>query len=566
MLRLLALTLCATTGCYAGVTGLDSSPGGTDGTDGGDGASSDEGDASGDDGDDDGSPAEGDFGRSGLRRLTRAQLANSVRDLLGPQVVMTSDLDEDTVAELFTTVGASQVSASNLTVERYEAMALDAVHQAFADPQARDALVGCDPTLDDGCARSFLAALGRRAWRRPLDEAELDRYAALAHDAAPEEPWLGLELATAGLLQSPNFLYLVEVGEPDPDAPEHRRYTDWEMAGRLAAFVWASVPDDALLDAAAAGELATTAGLEAQVDRMLADPRAEPALARFFEELLHLDVAEHMVKDPVLFPEASSQLFSDMRGEVERVIAKLVLEDDADLRDLFDTRQTFVTEELAALYGLPAPDPALADEHGFAPAAIPEGWERVGILGSAVFLAGNANVGRTSPTRRGQFVQLRLRCSPLPPPPEGVDTEFPPADPSDPVTMRERLEEHRVNPVCAGCHDQVDPIGLSLEHFDGLGRHRNDDFGLPLDVSGEIEGTPFEGLPGLAALLRDDPETMSCIARQAYRFATGHRETLQEIELLAALAEDFQASGHRFRALVRALVRSDGFRRLGVAE
>lgn len=569
MHRLLALTLCATTGCYAGVAGFDSSPGGTDGTDGGDGAEAGDADETG--GDDDGVPGvdedpPGSFGRTGLRRLTRLQIQTSIHDLLGPQVVIRDDIDSDLVAELFTTVGASQVRSEGNAVDAYELMALEVVHQVFADPEARDALVGCDPTIDDGCAAEHLATFGRRAWRRPLDEAELDRYVALAHDSAPEEPWLGLELATAGVLQSPNFLYLIEVGEPDPDAPERLRYTEWELAGRLAAFLWSSVPDDALLDAAAAGTLHTPDGLKAEVDRMLADPRAEPALLRFFDELLHLEMADHMVKDPELYPEASSTLFAAMRGEVERLVTEVALRGDADVRELFDTRQTFVNDELAALYGLPAPDPTLADAEGFAPATIPDGWERVGLLGSGLFLAGNAGVLQTSPTRRGLFLQLRLRCNPLPPPPDGVDTEFPELEEGEHVTMRERLEEHRVNPECAGCHDQVDPIGLSLEHFDALGQHRNDDNGLPLDVSGALADQTFEGLPGLAAVLRNDPETMRCMVRQAYRFATGHREGAPEAPIITALADEFEASGHRFRALVRAVVLSDGFRHLGVAE
>jgi hypothetical protein len=563
MIRRLALTLCATTGCYSGVSGFDPTLGGAgDGAEAGD--ENDDGNG-GDEGDGDGED-EGAFGRSGLRRLTRAQLANSIRDLLGPQVVVGSDIDPDLVAELFTTVGASQVSTSSLGVQRYEAMALDAVHQAFVEPEARAELVGCDPTLDDGCAAEFLAAFGRRAWRRPLDGDELGRYVALAHDAAPDDPWLGLELATANLLQSPSFLYIVEIGEPDPDAPERQRYTDWEMAGRLAAFVWASAPDDALLDAAAEGSLQTREGIATQVDRMLADPRATNALAAFFEELLLLEMADHMSKDPELYPEATPELFAAMRGEVERVIAKLVLEDDADLRDLFDTRQTFVNAELAALYGLPDPDPALMDAEGFAPAIIPDDWERMGILGSALFLAGNASVQETSPTHRGLFLQLRLRCHPLPPAPADVETELPPPGDGEHVTMRERLQEHADNPACAGCHDQVDPIGLSLERFDALGRHRDDDQGLPLDVSGQLDGNAFEGLQGLATVLRDDPGTMSCMARQAYRFAIGHSDGPNEIEILSALTEGFEASGHRFGALVRELVLTDGFRYLGTAE
>jgi hypothetical protein len=569
MHRVLALTLCAASGCYAGAPGFDpAADGGSDDT-GGTEAGSDAGDDESSDGDtgDDGEPSEGSFGRAGLRRLTRAQLANSLRDLLGAPIAMPTGIDHDLLpGDIFTTVSGSKKVSESQAVDAYEAMALDVAHQVFSNPDARAALVGCDPTSEESCAETFLAAFGRRAFRRPLADDELGRYVALVDEAAPGDPWLGLELTVAGMIQSPSFLYLVEVGEPDPEAPSRLRYTDYEMAGRLAGFLWASAPDDALLDAAAAGQLLTDEGLTAQVDRMLADPRADAAISGFFSELLHLDVVETLTKDATLYPEASSTLFAAMRGEALRIIDALVLQGDADLRSLFDTRQTFVTAELAQLYGMPAPDPALADAEGFAPATIPEGWERIGFFGTAVFLAGNATVERTSPTRRGFYLQERFRCFKLPPPPADVDAELPDLPDGVHMTMRDRLEQHREDPSCAGCHGYVDPIGLGLEHFDGLGRHREDDQGLDLDVSGDVEGQAFEGLPGLAAVLRDDPNTMRCMARQAYRFATGHEDGATEVEILDALVERFSSSGHRFRGLARELVLTEGFRYFGVPQ
>jgi hypothetical protein len=182
-----------------------------------------------------------------------------------------------------------------------------------------------------------------------------------------------------------------------------------------------------------------------------------------------------------------------------------------------------------------------------------------------MFLASTGTLTRTSPTVRGLFLQRRLRCNEIPPPPDDVDAEFPAEVEGEQTTMRERLAVHRENPTCAGCHDQLDPLGLVLEHFDGLGRHRETDNGLELDVSGTIDGQSFDGLSGLVGFLRDDPATTTCMVRQAYRFATGHHESAEEAEILDALLAEFVDSGHRFGTLARAIVTSDGFRFRGRA-
>ena len=242
MVRRIAFVLCASTGCYAGAgAGDDDAGDASAGSDGPDDGVDDTADDDGGSGDETSGvePEEHDFERAQVRRLTQEQFVGSIHDLLGEQVIVRSDIDPDVIADLFTTVGASTVSTSSVGVERYELATLDAAHQVFSDPELRAELVGCDPVEDDGCAADFLASFGRRAWRRPLADDELARYVALVTGAPGVEGdgWLGLELATAGLLQSPNFLYLVEVGEPDPEEPTRWRYTDYEMAGRLAAFL-----------------------------------------------------------------------------------------------------------------------------------------------------------------------------------------------------------------------------------------------------------------------------------------------------------------------------------------
>jgi hypothetical protein len=546
-------------GCYGGLHGSGALDEGGD-TDGATDSGADDGDS----GDTD--PAEvGGFGRAQLRRLTGAQWRQSVSDLLQIPVDGSVQLDPDLHAELFSTVGASTVRTTQLGVERYEAAALQVAAVAFADADARVQLVGCAPQApDDPCVETFLGAFGRRAWRRPLTDEELSRYATLASDSAAiydGDAWRGVELAVAALLQSPNFLYVVELGEPDPDQPERPRYTDWEMAGRLAAFLWNSVPDEALLQAAASSQLTDADGLAAQIERMAADPRARAAAVRFFEEYLHVDQMDALVKDPAAFPAASPELLASMRIEVAKLVEDVVFDQDAGAAELLTTTRTFVDAPLAALYGLPAPDPALVDAEGFAPAELPPDWARSGLLGTAALLSVNARVTRTSPTLRGLFVQKRLLCFDIPPPPDNVDTELPEFE--EHVTMRERVAMHLQDQTCSACHQFIDPIGLAMEHFDGIGAHRDDDQGLPLDVTGTLDGADFDGLEQLAETIVQHPNLAGCIARQAYRHATGHRESGEEGDILTALTASFRQADERFLALFVEIAESDGFRFLG---
>jgi hypothetical protein len=257
-----------------------------------------------------------------------------------------------------------------------------------------------------------------------------------------------------------------------------------------------------------------------------------------------------------------------MRGEFERMLEDHVFERDAPLPELFVTRRTFVNHDLADLYGLPGPDPAEMDAEGFAPASWPDDGPRAGILGLAGYLALGGKAQRTSPTLRGIYLRTRLLCQTIPEPPPDVEAELEPQNDDDGTyqTMRERLERHAADPACISCHQFVDPPGLALEHFDGIGAYRADDNGHRLDVSGEVDGVSFDGLEGLGETLRDSPQVHACIVRQLYRHATGHIESTPEEPLLESLTAAFDGSEERFSELVLELVASDGFRLLGVVE
>jgi hypothetical protein len=496
-------------------------------------------------------------GPAAMRRLTRAEYQATLKDLFGDDLDVPTDLEVDTALHGYSSVGASELTISPHGAEQYEAAAMNVARQVFGDEARRTALVGCTPTsAADPCVRTFLETFGRRAWRRPLTAGELDLLGQIATTVADafRDPWSGVEYAVVALLESPYFVFRVEVGTPDGSG--RLRYDGWEMASRLSYLLLGTTPDDTLLDAAAAGELVTNEGIRAHAERLLESPRARAAVGTFFAEYLNLTRLETVAKNTELFPQAlSPTLIGAMRTEVARLVEEVVFDRDADLRELLDTRVSWVNEELAALYGVPAP--ASPGEDGFGEAALPEG--RGGLLTTAAMLSLYAHESVTSPTLRGKFIRQNLLCQDVPPPPPGVVTTLDEGDGS-PETMRDKLARHRENPLCAGCHDLMDPLGLSLEHFDALGVWRDTDGGLPLDVSGELDGVPFDGAGELGALLRGDPRVGACVARQFYRHAQGHLETDGELPLIEDLAARFEAGGFRFRALIVDLVVSDAFR------
>ena len=282
----------------------------------------------------------------------------------------------------------------------------------------------------------------------------------------------------------------------------------------------------------------------------------------FFSELLSTDDIENVTKDLTVYPSVSANLLSSMRGEVDRLTADIVFERDDSVLEFLDTQETFVDAELAALYGVDVPEGT--DAEGFARVTLPSSESRRGVLGTGAFLAAFARQSRTSPTLRGLFILERLLCREIPPPPPDAEGELPEPGPLA-GTMREQLEAHRNNPSCAACHELVDPMGLALEHFDGLGEHRETDEGRTIDASGNLDGVEFVGLDGLAQSLHDNPAVGPCLAEHLYQFAVGVQPepSGDEYARIDALASDFVDDGHRLQNLLLQLVVDPGFRTLG---
>ncbi len=493
-----------------------------------------------------------------LKRLTQEQYRNALGDLFTQGLVLPSLEPDEEIDGLFA-LGAGLTSISPYGVEQYEGAAYDVAEQVMDDPELRAGILGCEPeaTVDTACASSALAALARRAWRRPVTEDEVQRLTALA-DAASEtldDFDDGFEFGIAAVLQSPYFLYRVELGEDDGEGG--LRYSDVEMATRLAFFLWNTLPDEELLLAAEAGELTTDAGLEEQVVRMLADDKARQGMRAFFTELYELHQLDEMSKDPNLFVNMSEELGPSAREETLLLLEYLIFDQDADFRELFTTRTTFLDRELAMLYDVPAPS-----REGFGQTMLPADEGRRGLLGHVSVLAGQSHAVSTSVTLRGLFIRERMLCVNVDPPPADVDASIPEPD-ADAPTMRERVAVHLEEPFCAGCHQITDPIGLGLENFDGIGRWRLTENGATIDPSGELDGAGFEDAWGLGEALGQHPNLGPCLTEMLMQYSDGQHLDEGEEDLADWHAQGFAASGHSVLWLMQDIALSPGFRRTG---
>ena len=479
-----------------------------------------------------------------LRRLTEPQYLAAIRGLLGPEVALTLPLEPDVDVDGLPSIGAAALALSPLGVERYEAAAL-----SLADQRVALGLAGWLPCAgaDAACVADNVARLGRRAFRRPLTADEVSAYVSLHAEITAihgsDAAWRDV---IAAWLQSPWFLYRVEVGDGGA-------LTDHEWLVRASFLLWAQPPDDALLDRAEAGD-AAPAARAALVDDMLADPRLDAGVRGWVREWWHLDALDTLDKDPVVFDHAHPDLWPSAKEETLRVVAELALA-DTDWRTMLTTRTTYLDPRLAALYGVPAPS-----LDGFARAELPADGPRLGVLGHTSFLSLHAHATRTSATRRGAFVRTVLLCQPVPDPPANVDTSIPEPD-ADAPTLRDRLQVHMEDPVCSSCHLLTDPIGLTFETFDGVGRYRTTEAGAPIDTTGELSDVAFDDARGLAATLADEAGLLPCWSDTWLAYALGVH--LRDSDHEAWLADRWERQGVAVRPLLRDIVLSDAFSMVG---
>lgn len=500
----------------------------------------------------------------GIRRLLAKQYVNSVRAVFGDVAALEAKPPEDTALHGFQAIGAAELALPEAAIEAYEQSARDIATAVVEDQATMMELLPCVPTgpTDEACQRAFITDVGKVAWRRPLETSEIDLLANIAKAASAEYDTFeaGIAYAISGLLQSPYFLYMVEVGTPSPTDtdPTRRALTNYELASRMSFFLLDTTPDLPLIESAETGALDTDEGIRAAAQKMVADPAARSALAAFYTELFMLSDIGTISKDASVFPQFNAALADAMGRETLELINEIVWNKNGDAREMFTADYAFVNAALAPLYGVAAPPT------GFQKVTLPAAHKRSGFLGSAGFLARFAHPAVTSPTRRGHFIKEILLCEIVPPPPPGVVAQFPPDDPAQPKTAKMKLENHMKDPNCATCHKQMDPIGYALENYDALGIYRTTDQGLPIDPSGTVDGIgTFSSAKEIGAILHDDPRGASCIIRNIFRNSMGHLETKGELPAIAKLEKSFGASGYRIQDLLVELVANPAFQLVG---
>ncbi|HET6284274.1 MAG TPA: DUF1592 domain-containing protein [Polyangia bacterium] len=494
-------------------------------------------------------------GVSPLRRLTRSQYNHTVRDLLGiPGDYATALALDEKVGRFFSNASAP---VTDVLVEQYmntsETLATQAVTTKL------NALVGCDPAKDDqaACGAKFVDSFGLKAFRRPMLPEERTAMVALFELGRKDESFAaGIQRVIQAMLQSPQFLYHIELGLAPAGSPEIVGLDQYKLGSRLSYFLWDSMPDPELLRAAGAGELSTPDALRAQATRLLADPRAADTIASFHRQWLGLDQLPDLEKDAKAYPAYNPAMRDAMDAETARFTNHVIRVADGRLDTLLTAPFSFVDPALSKLYGITLP----AGFDATKPFNM-DATKRAGILTHASVLAVHAHADQSSPIRRGKMVREDLFCQPLSPPPPGVDITPPVPDPN--ASTRERFEMHRKSPTCAACHTLIDPLGFGFENYDGVGAFRTTEAGKPIDASGDITGTDvdgsFNGVMELSKKLAQSQDVRTCIAQQWFNYALGRTHGDADACSLDAMVQAFSKTNN-IRDLLSMLVATDAFR------
>ena len=427
------------------------------------------------------------------------------------------------------------------------------------DTPARRRIFVCrpaQPSEETACARRVLSTLARRAYRRPVTETDLDELLAFYREGRVAGNFdMGIERALRALLVSPDFLFRTVTDPPDIEPATPYRLSDLELASRIAFFLWSSIPDDELLGVASAGQLQAPGVLAGQVQRMLADPRSEAVAKNFAGQWLRLRNISGALPSDVLFPDFGESLRADFVQETE-LFFDSILREDRSVTELLTADYTFLNERLAKHYGI-------TNVYGsdFRRVTLNDETRR-GLLGQGSILTVTSYPDRTSPVGRGKWVLENVLGTPPPPPPANVPELEPETDPGKVLTMRERMEEHRANPVCASCHRIMDPLGLALENFDAVGRWRGQMPGGGLiDASGAMpDGTAFGGPADLRRELVRNPEQLATVVTEKLlTYALGRGVEYYDMPAVRMITRGAASNDYSLSSLVVGIVTSTPF-------
>lgn len=488
-----------------------------------------------------------------VRRLTHIEYNNTVADLLHDTTAPASAFTADVAQDGFTN-NAAALSVSPALAEQYQTAAEALSKGATTD---LNALLGCDPAGgESACVTQFIGSFGKRAWRRPLTADEQTRLLGVFTKARATLPLdTSVQMVIEVLLQSPQFVYLLEPAAGAASGSV-RPLDSWQVASRLSYFLLGSMPDDTLFAEAEKGALVSAEQVSAQARRLLRTARARDRIGLFFTEWMQLRNVDRMQKDPTLFPNYSLALGPALKQQVQMFAASLILDQNGTASDLLTAPYTFMSPELAPLYGVTPPAGS-----GFVRVEL-DPSRRSGLLTHVGIMASLAKSNQTDPVHRGKFLRERLLCQTVPPPPVNANIT-PPAVRAD-ATTRQRFTQHRTDPTCNACHQLMDPIGLGFEHYDALGQWRDTENGLPLDATGDIFGSDvagsFDGAVALSQKLAASQQVKDCLVQTWFRFAQGRAVTDADKPNLAVLNEAFAASQFKISELMVAVTQTQAFR------
>jgi len=485
-----------------------------------------------------------------VRLLTTEQYINTIRYFFGPDIKVEVNFAPLERTEGLLAAGAAIAGVSASQTELYQ-KAAQVIAEQVVSPTRRATLLPCKPKTenksDDACAARFIRDVTGYLYRAPESEARMAAMVAQAGEAADRlgDFYAGLQLVLEGILLSPNLLFVAQ-------DPVEGKVDGIALATRLSLFLWNAAPDPALRQAAERGDLDSERGRARVIDAMLSSPRLADGVRAFLDDMYNFDKFQTLSKDSTIYPYFVGESLRDAREQTLLTAVDHLITKDRDYRDLYTTRETFISPALALLYGV-------ATTPGWRHIEFPPEAHRDGILTHISFLALHSHATRTSPTLRGKALREILMCQPVPPPPANVD--FSALENPDPKikTTRERVSFHLENPVCAGCHRITDPIGLALENFDGAGKYRTTEGGAPIDASGSLDGKNFTDVRGLSETVRNHPALASCFVTRALGYAVGVPTDGQLRPVIAALTKNFAADGYRMRGLMRAITLSPTF-------
>ena len=514
-------------------------------------------------------------GPSPLRRISRLEYDNMVRDLLGDTTQPASGfVSESPLAygvnfetNTYTTVTSTLVPQQYL--QAAETLAATAVTKNLS------AVVSCSSQANDACATQFIGDFANRAFRGQLDADESASLFKLYSDVKAQFDFAtGIQAVITAVLTSPRFLFVLEFGDGSASAGVVPLSQN-ELATRLALYLWRSIPDAVLLKAAAAGQLSTPDELEAQAARMLKDERSRDALSDFATQWLELENTDAVTKD-TQYTGWTPALAHDLKMETLETYASLVQVENGGLTDLLTSPSSYINGDVASFYGVTLT--GATDSAGFAKTNVnpdPAHPVRAGILTQGGVLATQAHTSLPSPVLRGKLVREQLLCDPMAPPPAGLNIPPPPSSVAAGTTTRDEFEAHASNPQCIGCHMYMDPIGLGFSHFDASGRYQATDANgrdggasfPPVDATGTINpvfsgdlSATFDGALDLAKQLAASEPVEECFALEQIRYALGRLESRADACSAQQAFQAFSSSGLRIQKLLAAIVRSDAFR------